>query len=227
MPIRNADNDVGKLTSSTAVLISFGGAAGGFEFAMQLRSDIMLSNNQTMEHGDQSFVYIDAESLKRAKDTTYPFNWQFGMTVMKNPRWKAFYEAAMQQASTMIFLLSKHWLESHWCWGELEWFLTEHSNRAAGNELKPIFVVFPDAAPLLEQGSITLRDGSTQSPTTTWTQIRHLDDATIVEITTAPIPEVETVKWEGHTYTFNFRYACNNAERVQILQAIRPPLPRI
>ena len=82
---------VGSFTDHTRVIISFGAAFGGFEFALQLRHDIMRAKNQ--KH--PAYCYLDAISLQAAADTRYPWDEKYHIFKMQNPHWAQFYESAM------------------------------------------------------------------------------------------------------------------------------------
>src|SRR5687768_5724406 len=96
---------------NTRVILSFGGASGGFEFAMELRRNIMQKYNLPF-NGNPAFVYLDAESLKVDPGTKYTWDEKLGIFKMSNPFWKAFYQGAMGNSKTMIFLLTGQWLRS-------------------------------------------------------------------------------------------------------------------
>ena len=62
-------------------------------------------------------------ALEAATDTTYTYERSQDTYRMANVNWNQFYPVAMQRCSTMIFLLSHYWLNSQWCWQELQWFV--------------------------------------------------------------------------------------------------------
>ena len=82
---------VGKYTASTRVILSFGAAYGGFEFAMQLRSDIMERAGKPW-NDDPAAVYLDHQSLKNAPGTKCEWDVEHGIHKMSNAWWKDFYK---------------------------------------------------------------------------------------------------------------------------------------
>jgi len=128
----------------TRVLLSFGSAAGGFEFAMELRRNIMGKYGRKFLD-DPYFVYVDAESLREDKKTGYTWDEKLGIYKMSNPFWKEFYLGAMDECQYMVYLISKPWLTSNWCWDEFKWY--EHVTTK--KSIAPIFVVFKDAQDIL------------------------------------------------------------------------------
>ena len=185
---------VGSFTQHTKVIISFGGAFGGFEFAMQLRHDIMRAMNQA----HPAFCYLDAISLQAAADTRYPWDERYHVFKMQNPHWAQFYESAMSSSNTMIFLLSANWLKSWYCWEEFDWFV-ERMDRTM---IKPIFVVFKDARDILEKtshevelwgeigstGKYEVKKTRTTNPKDWAIQMQNRANTTIIDIESEPQP---------------------------------------
>ncbi|MFZ1415304.1 MAG: hypothetical protein WAS73_12105 [Defluviicoccus sp.] len=207
---------VGKLTDSTRVIMSFGSAFGGFEFAMQLRYDIMQKLGIGWDD-KPAFVYLDAESLKHQKDSSYPWDQQLGIYKMSNPFWKAFYEGALDHARNMIFLLTKQWLTSQYCWEELQFFIDRFDKNA---NIKPVFVVFPDAVDLLNQNEVALHDGSTRKPSEIWSEMKAVPGSRVIDIRTPPDNSLQTIIVEGESYQYHYQYMCSEAELNEIINSL-------
>lgn len=205
---------VGQYTKNTQVILSFGAAAGGFEFAMQLRYDIMQRHFNMKWSSDPAKVYLDAESLKLEKNTSYTWIQKAAIFKMANPFWAEFYQGGVSNAKCMIFLLTEKWLSSENCWQELGWY-RERLDKT-GN-IKPIFVVFPDARPILAQPMITARDGSVHNPADIWDSLLRVKGAAKVQIFSQPDRSLGAVEIEGVDDRAEFRYVCNEVERMQIL----------
>ncbi|MDR3640060.1 MAG: hypothetical protein P4L39_01910 [Humidesulfovibrio sp.] len=205
----------------TRVLLSFGAAAGGFEFAMQLRKDIMDKYKKT-EQTDPYFTYIDAESLRNDVETKYTWDQNLGIYKMSNPCWDTFYKSAMSKCDYMVFLISEPWLKSNWCWDEFNWYqmvLTEKS-------ITPIFVVFKDALSILN-GNNKVKDGkgNIHDLKPIWQlMITHKNASTVI-INTDPDPGVAKVIVDGATYTYTHKYVCNTQELSAILTKINVKMP--
>lgn len=201
---------------NTRVLLSFGAAAGGFEFAMELRRNIMCKYRKT-EQADPYFVYIDAESLRGDPQTRYTWDPGLGIYKMSNPCWDTFYKSAMSRCDYMVFLLSAPWLRSNWCWDEFAWYervITEKS-------VTPIFVVFKDAQAILS-GSSKVKDGrgGEHDLKPLWQQMISHKNAAVIDIVTEVAPEVGTVVVEGATYAYTHKYVCSSMELSAILNKI-------
>lgn len=136
----------------TRVLLSFGGAFGGFPFAWELRNELMLNFGRSPVNNagdDRFYVYLDAVSLIGEHGSLYRWNDTIYDVKFENEEWADFYEAAMGQAEYMLFLITLPWLQSKWCWQEYDRYLRERQLRPVDRPLKGIFVVFPDAAAVL------------------------------------------------------------------------------
>lgn len=117
------------ITGNTRVLLSFGAAENGFEYAIAVRNAIMAKRGWT----DKSSVFVDAISAKEHDFTRIKGNKPL------NPVWSALYLGAIRQCEVMIFLVTKAWLNSQWCRQELDWW-------KKNKEKTPIIVlVFDDA----------------------------------------------------------------------------------
>lgn len=201
---------------NTRVLLSFGAAAGGFEFAMELRRNIMGKYKKT-EQTDPYFAYIDAESLRSDPQTRYTWDPNLGIYKMSNDFWKTFYQSAMSKCDYMVFLLSAPWLKSNWCWDEFDWYqrvITEKS-------VTPIFVVFKDAQAILN-GSSKVKDskGNDHDLKSLWQQMITHKNAATIDINTEASAEVGTVVVEGASYTYTHKYVCSSMELSAILNKI-------
>lgn len=204
---------VGQYTANTQIILSFGAAMGGFEFAMQLRWDIMNKHYNIPWNADPARVYLDAESLKQEENTSYNWDKRFGIYKMQNPFWASFYQGALGNAKCMIFLFTQQWLASQYCWEELEWY---RQRVTAGGGIKPIFVVFPDAKHMLSTQTITSRDGKRHNPAHIWESMLRVPGAAKVNINTIADPSMRTVSSiTGHNY--HFMYACSEVELNEIL----------
>lgn len=212
----NDSKVVGEFTSSTRVILSFGSALGGFEFALQLRHDIMQSRGMSWDD-DPAYIYVDAASLIKQAQTQYTWDEKLGIYKMSNPFWAQFYKDAMDNATNMIFLVTQQWLSSQWCWEELDFYAERFRKNP---NIKPIFVVFPDAVPILKKNEIVLRDGSKRHPSQIWNEIKNISNSCVIDIETAPIPDLQTVIVEGATYTYHYRYVCNESELNKIISSI-------
>jgi len=201
---------------NTRVLLSFGAAAGGFEFAMELRRNIMGKYHKT-EQTDPYFVYIDAESLRGDPQTRYTWDQGLGIYKMSNPCWDTFYKSAMSKCDHMVFLLSAPWLTSNWCWDEFAWYervITEKS-------VTPVFVVFKDAQAILDGGN-KVKDGKggEHDLKSLWQQMISHRNAAVIDINTEASAEVGRVVVEGATYTYTHKYVCSSMELSAILSKI-------
>lgn len=215
---------IGKFTKQTRVLISFGAAKGGFEFALQLRQDIYRWHRKSAID-EPAYVYIDAISLAGHELTTYDQIKGADIYKMANPYWDTFYPAAMERCTTMIFLLTFGWLASANCWEELGWF---RERLAKNSVIRPIFVVFPDAVDALKKPEITTVQKKVFRPRETWEEIRRIPRAVVVEIQTeidSSLEKVEVIKnfkrpGQYRMSDLEFVYACNEIELQAILNRI-------
>ncbi len=201
----------------TRVLLSFGAAAGGFEFALQLRKDIMDKFKKT-DMNEPRFVYVDAISLEGDTESHYEWDPGRGIFKMSNADWREHYLTGMRQCAYMVFLISGPWLTSNWCWDEFQWYLqavTEHP-------VKPVFIVFKDAQGILN-GSGKVKDGkgTEHDLRPMWQEMIARPGAVVVDIATDPEPAVGHVVVEGATYSYTHRYVCSESERAFILSKIK------
>ena len=182
---------VGKYTASTRVILSFGAAYGGFEFAMQLRSDIMEKAGKPWNN-DPATVYLDHQSLKNAPGTKYEWDVEHGIHKMSNAWWKDFYKGAMDNAMAMVFIVTGEWLKSKWCWLEFEWYLEQLKKRERPNLLS-VFLVFDDANPSLALPNFLggENQNSNLSPILIWEGIRKIKDVCLIPIAT-PVKKIAT-----------------------------------
>jgi hypothetical protein len=184
-----SDEDVGRLTDTTRVIVSFGARDGGFELTAQLRLDIMdrygmrqidkFPDGTVVASGDQSFCYLDAITLEGAKGTKYdPLKIKkfkgsdvevaVDLNKMSNPYWDTFYPAAVSKAAVMIFQVTVPWLRSAFCMEELAWFVLQGlKNLKDGKETPCVFMVFPEAADDFTQLLNNLRQ-ALKSPEPAW-----------------------------------------------------------
>lgn len=202
--------------SKTRVLLSFGAAAGGFEFAMALRRDIMGKYGKS-EQADPEFVYVDAESLRNEAQTRYTWDAALGIYKMSNPCWDTFYKSAMSRCDFMVFLLSAPWLKSNWCWDEFQWYQLVLAQRA----VTPVFVVFKDAQAALA-GSSMVRDakGGQHDLKPLWQQMIAHKNAAVIDISSEAEAGLGTVSVEGASYTYTHKYVCSAQERQAILNKV-------
>lgn len=212
---------VGELTDHTRVILSFGSAFGGFEFAMQLRYDIMQKAGIGWDE-NLAYVYLDAASLKHQKDSNYPWDQRLGIYKMNNPLWKAFYEGALNHARSMIFLLTEQWLTSQYCWEELTFFIERFDKNP---NIRPVFVIFPDAVDILNQDEVELRDKTKRKPIEIWSEMKAVPGSTVVDIKTPPDNSLQTIVVEGESYEYHYEYMCNEAELNEIINSLNLEKP--
>ena len=126
------------MNDNIKVLISFGAAGGGFELAWALKQDLeeVLGTETT---------YLDAISLSGDPYTNYTWDVQLGIWKMSNDHWFAHYVDAMFNSKVMIFILTKEWLNSYYCWEEYCLFLQSRG-------ITHIFLLDAEAMQMLAQG---------------------------------------------------------------------------
>lgn len=126
------------MNENIKVLISFGAAGGGFELAWALKHDLeeVLGAETT---------YLDAISLSGDPYTNYTWNEELGIWKMSNKHWFGQYVDAMFNSKVMIFLVTKEWLNSYYCWEEYCLFLQSRG-------ITPIFLVDREALQMIEEG---------------------------------------------------------------------------
>ena len=122
------------------VLISFGAAGGGFELAWAIKHDLdeILGNGST---------YLDAISLSDDAHTRFTWSEQLGIWKMSNDNWFKHYVDAMNSCKSMLFIITKEWLESYYCWDEFLQF------RKTPN-CKPFFLITEQAFKKLGNGGL-------------------------------------------------------------------------
>jgi hypothetical protein len=208
-------------SGKTRVLLSFGAAAGGFEFALQLRKDIMDKYKKT-DQTDPRFTYVDAISLKGDAETHYDWDPERGIFKMSNKNWETFYKTGMSQCDYMVFLISEPWLKSNWCWDEFAWYEKVLTEKA----VTPVFIVFKDAQTILN-GSNKVLDGKGKEHDlkSLWHQMITHKNAAVIDINTDPAPGVFKVVVEDETYTYTHKYVCNSQELSNILTKIKVNMP--
>lgn len=166
------DLNAQQLTSTTRVIISFGGRGGGFELTNQLRLDIMdrYGRRRIRRHpdgrfkdfavSDESFCYLDAITLQQAPDTFTPRvklpkagkDRLIDANKMVNDFWDCYYPRAVRNAVVMVFQISEWWLGSEYCRQELGWYLASCMEKLQRGEVQPcIFLVFDNAKAKLLQ----------------------------------------------------------------------------
>lgn len=132
-----AKTQVGEMpVTKVDVLISFGGALGGFEFTWDLFRRIKKEKNMS--------AYLDAISLEHDENTVYRWDDTLGVYKMSNPNWNTFFSEAMNNCKYMIFIITKPWLHSYYCIHEYNMFL-ERANDSKHPTITPIFVIFEEA----------------------------------------------------------------------------------
>lgn len=125
------------MNENIKVLISFGAAGGGFELAWALKHDLeeVLGAETT---------YLDAISLAGDPYTRYTWNEAQGIWKMSNEHWFGQYVDAMFNSKVMIFIVTKEWLDSYYCWEEYSLFLQSRG-------ITPIFLVDREALQMIEE----------------------------------------------------------------------------
>jgi hypothetical protein len=216
----------GSLTDKVRVLVSFGAADGGIEFAMQLRFDIYKKfgvNPAT----DPAFCYLDGDTLRVDPKTNYTYNAMTDTNMMDNPNWYNFYHAAMKSCGTMVLLITSGWLKSKWCFQELDMLV---SLAAKKQNMRVLVVLWPDATALLQTGSWQDRHGGSQNRVGFLKRVNELPGRWIYHVSNAgasrapgPGQVQRTDKKTNVTTAFgtnNFNFSCTEAERNLILAQI-------
>ncbi len=126
------------MIDNVKVIISFGARNGGFELTWALKKEIddLLGAN---------IAYLDAISLEADSLTKYTWNEDLGIWKMSNENWYEYYEKAMNKSHFMIFLITKEWLDSYYCWQE--WAMCMRSSG-----IIPIFLVSDESINIIENG---------------------------------------------------------------------------
>jgi len=122
--------DVGALTRQTKVLMSWGSQDGGFDFAVELREQLMRLRNWR----DPCAVYLDAKS---AKGFPGEYSNPDRPGTFLNTHWREYYQAAMRNAKVMVFIATPAWLASEWCAHEHQWFDAIRDGRYVANVRVP------------------------------------------------------------------------------------------
>ena len=68
-----------------------------------------VQKQKYINDSSQATEFVDPEGVER--------------TAQLNPNWKAYYQAAMEEAPAMVFCLSEAWCRSQWCEQELIWYV--------------------------------------------------------------------------------------------------------
>lgn len=135
------------MNENIKVLISFGAAGGGFELAWAIK-------NELEKFLGEGTTYLDAISLAGDPYTRYTWNEAQGIWKMSNEHWFGQYVDAMFNSKVMIFIVTKEWLDSYYCWEEYSLFLQSRG-------ITPVFLVDEDAKQMLTQGGErVLRDNN-------------------------------------------------------------------
>jgi hypothetical protein len=224
------DAQVRGLVKNTKVILSFGTRNGGFDMAITLRSKIMAKLG--IPESDKTSVYLDAVSLRGAPGEFIGGYDDQGRPWYLNNYWDDYYFGALNQARTMVTLLTKPWLMSHWCWGEFAWIMKLKNNPQRVRDLKIIFVMFQDSEEILNQGFLDVtwkEEGKEyrekQRPRDVWWAIRAMREHVTVKVPGAQRVAVNTTKIGGNDVVkdgFNYVYTCNDSDYDRILTEIKP-----
>lgn len=201
------------------VLISFGGASGGFELAWSLFRDIQ---------GKGLSAYLDAISLEKDEKTIYKWDNKLGIVKMSNPNWDKFYAKAMDNCKYMIFIITKHWLNSYYCIHEYNMFLKKEKE---GRPKKPIFVVFEDAYTIISynknikinrpkaEKNLSMPEKFELDFSNFFSKINN-DNRFVVQ--SANPPGVIECIIDGEKHNYKYMYALNGSQTAQILKLLLP-----
>jgi hypothetical protein len=125
------------------IIISFGARGGGAEFAFWLQEQLGFRKGLK---GAQ--VYIDTYAMlnERLGETkmTLMGTKTAGIYKTTNNAWQGYFEYAMYEAHTMIFVVTQEWQASKNCWDEYSWF--KAMNDYYPNRIKGISLVIEDDA---------------------------------------------------------------------------------
>jgi hypothetical protein len=132
-----------KINGVPKIMISFGARGGGAEFALWLRERLLEKKRL---RGTE--VYIDTIGMllegfgetnlvQRGTETA-------GIFAAYNDAWKGYYEYAMYQAQTTIFIVTQEWYASPNCREEHTWYVK--LNDYVPNSMKGISLVMEDDA---------------------------------------------------------------------------------
>jgi hypothetical protein len=214
---------------NTKVILSFGTRNGGFDLATTLRSKIMAKLG--LPDTDKTSVYLDAVSLRGAPGEYVGGHDDQGRPWYLNKYWDDYYFGALNQARTMVTLLTKPWLMSHWCWGEFAWIMRLKNDAKRVRDLKVVFVLFQDSEEILEKGSLEVtwsEDGAarreTQKPRDVWWAIRAMREHVTVTVPGAQRAAINPVKLNGDLVVkdgVNYEYTCAAGDYDRILAEIK------
>lgn len=143
------DTEIQDVVKNTKLLLSFG-SADSFATATEIRNRVMEfcktdAYISYREANDTGFVYLDAETLK-GKPGTYIDE---KTNKVLNDSWEAVYKEAMKNCDCMLFIITKAWLNSKWCWQELAWYNKESVGGGGGR--KRLTLLF-----LCEEGALDI-----------------------------------------------------------------------
>jgi hypothetical protein len=200
--------DVGKYTKDTKVILSFGSAAGGFQYALALRRAIyvqrfMLDPNTA----SPGLVYMDTASILTEPHLTWTWNDVIKELTAKNAYWKDLWTGGLLSAGTVIFCVTAAWIESASCQAELELYKAQF---AKNNKLVGVFVVFPDAKAKFDSWQLSNK----ASP------ISGLFNTRVIRASGGAAPGGATFMFEGHTIPITFNYATSHTETEAIMRCI-------
>ena len=152
-----------EFTKDTKILLSFGSRQGGFDFACNLRKELMEFRGWK----DPCSVYLDAISAATHPDSTTEEVEVNGNKVQayRNPKWQELYQAAMMNADAMVFIVTPEWARSNYCEEEHQWFdvirAGKHDKRMSMTKRLPIIVIVDeDALSLLGKSDRIIAQGA-------------------------------------------------------------------
>jgi hypothetical protein len=138
---RTRQNLIGQL-GRTHVALSFGARGGGALFAQWLRLKIMKKRG----YKGVNNVYLDTIGLQTATGTKITPIPQGRPTAVGfaslNDGWAGYYQYAVEQAHTMIFVATNEWFRSSNCMGELKRFLEVNQATPGDDKIKGIALRF-------------------------------------------------------------------------------------
>lgn len=203
------------------VLLSFGGAFGGFEFSWSLLRDIIEKKGLS--------VYLDAISLERNEKTIYQWDDKLGIVKMANSNWNEFYTKAMDKCKYMIFIVTKPWLDSYYCIHEYKMFL-ERENIPSKKIIKPIFLVFDDAFEVISSKQtieirkpkgekVLKKEVETLNLGDFFNKINNKNNHYVMNKKNEPI--LVNYKVNGVEYNHQYRYALDEPETALVLSMLK------
>lgn len=201
------------------VLISFGGAMGGFEFAWDLLRGIVEERKMT--------AYLDAISLEHDENIVYRWDKTLGVYKMSNPNWDTFYSDAMDNCKYMIFIITKPWLHSYYCLHEFKMFLERVNNPK--HLITPIFVIFKEAMDeiLQNKGIIVPRPKGEMTITDSKLVLdydkfyTYMTNKKYIEVQSKDAPGNVVFESKGEIYKTEFNYALDDGIIKQILSYLK------